>query len=675
MKNIVKYISIIALTMLFACESDDGITNFETLTPQNLSAEFSLTRDNSGDVAIIPTGQSVKHFTIEFGDGSDPVQEIPTGQRVTHTYEEGVYNVTIIGYNIAGDMAEATQELVVSFDPPENLTVDISIDSENPLSVVVDAQADNAVGFDMTFGEMEDEEPIFVLAGELGTYTYSSVGTFLVTVEALSGGEATTVYTEEITITDPLVLPITFESETVNYNFNNFGGGEGDGVPIIDNPDPSDVNDSQKVGSYTKVSGSEVWAGTSVLLNENIDFSSTTSIAVDVWSPQADIPVLFKIEQDGNPDVFVETTQNTTVANQWETMVFTLPEANQNDFSIMALFFNFDTSGTGETYYFDNIRLTNPVMLGLPLDFEENPLAYSFSEFEGAPTEVIENPDPSGINQSQNVARTTKSAGAATFAGSILNLDEPIDLGISSTLKMKVWSPIPDNEIILKLENPENDAEFEVAQVVQTTNEWVEIEFDFSDADLNEEWNTLVFFFDFGNTGSGLDFYFDDLTYGGDVGSGLVELPLSFEGTTEFIWNGFGGIEGLTQVVNNPDPSGLNTSNRVTELVKAEGAQVWAGASLDLDTAIDFSTSQTLSMKVWSPVSGAEVLFKLESQSSDYEIEIPATTTSTNTWEEIEFNFTDVDQEESIDRIAIFMDFGVEGNGDTFYFDDIMLAN
>lgn len=275
---------LVGLLILNGCKDDEGLTDVSMLSPQNVDAEFSIKRDNSGEVTIVPTAEGAAAFIIDFGDGSELSEEIEIGRRTMHVYDEGTYEVGITARNIAGDETSVIKTLVVSFDPPENLEVNIEISSSDPLSITVTASADNAIGFDMTFGEVEDEEPVFILAGETGNYTYSSVGTFLVTVEALSGGEASTIYTEEVTITDPFVLPITFESETVNYNFNNFGGGEGDGVPIIDNPDPNEVNDSPKVASYTKVAGSEPWAGTSALLNENIDFSSTTTIAMDVWS-------------------------------------------------------------------------------------------------------------------------------------------------------------------------------------------------------------------------------------------------------------------------------------------------------------------------------------------------------------------------------------------------------
>lgn len=523
MNNLKKFISLAIVILFLACDEDDGITNFTQLAPQNVDAEFSIATDNSGEVTITPKGEGVEQFAINFGDGSELEENIKPGNSVINTYQEGEYEVTIIAENLAGDISEQTKDLLVSFDPPENLEVEISTDPNDSFTVIVTATADNAAGFDVTFGEVDDEEPVFVLASEEATYTYSDIGTFTIAVEALSGGEATTTYTEEITITDPFVLPITFESQTINYNFNNFGGGEDDGVVIVDNPAPNEINSSNQVGSYTKVSGSETWAGTSAFLNETIDFSNTTTVAVDVYSPEVGTPVLLKIEQDGDPDIFVESTQNTTTSNEWETLTFNLPEANTlGEFAIIALFFNFDNAGQGETYLFDNIRLTDPVVLGLPLDFEQGASFYNFTEFEGAPTQVVPNPDQSGINTSANVSETLKASGAATFAGSVLTIDEPIDLGISSTLKMKVWSPIADNEVILKLESSTSDAEIEASQVVNTTNEWVEVEFDFSAADTNENWDVLVFFFDFGNPGANLEFYFDDLDYVTTISDDLV---------------------------------------------------------------------------------------------------------------------------------------------------------
>ena len=62
------------------------------------------------------------------------------------------------------------------------------------------------------------------MEGETVTHTYANVGTYTIKVVALSGGLATTQYQENITISNPVLMPINFESTTLNYAFTNFGG-------------------------------------------------------------------------------------------------------------------------------------------------------------------------------------------------------------------------------------------------------------------------------------------------------------------------------------------------------------------------------------------------------------------------------------------------------------------
>ena len=481
-RNFFAALVLICTSLLIGC-SDDPV-DIEHLPPRNVDAEFTISRDNSGEVSIRPKAVGAANFVVDFGDGSELSDPISAGEQVTHTYQEGQFDVEIIARNLIGEEERTNKDLQVTFDPPENLAVDISIASDNPLRVIVTPTADKAVGFEIDFGEDPDAEPTNILVGENASYEYSDVGTYTITVVAFSGGSATVELSEDVVITNPLVLPIDFESSTIDYTFNNFGGGEGMGVPVVDNPAPNDVNESANVGSYTKVAGSEVWAGTSAALNEDIDFSSTRAIAVDVYAPEVGTPVLFKVENKDDAEIFAESTQNTQVANEWHTLTFNLPDVDpQQTYSIIALFFNFDTEGADETYYFDNIRLTDPVEIGLPLDFEAGASSYSFTEFGGAPTMVIDNPDVSGINTSASVAEYFKVDGAQNFAGSLLDLDKPVDLAISSSLSIKVWSPVADVPFTLKLENPETEAEIENTVNIPSANEWVEIEIDLSAGD------------------------------------------------------------------------------------------------------------------------------------------------------------------------------------------------
>lgn len=671
-RNYIAALVLLCAGLMIGC-SDDA-AEIEHLPPRNVDAEFKIARDNSGEVTILPKAVGAASFVINFGDGSDLSEPIPAGEQVSHTYEEGQYDVEIIARNLIGEEGRVNKDLQLTFDPPENLVVDISIASDNPLRVIVTPTADKAVGFEIDFGEDPDAEPTSILRGENASYEYSDVGTYTITVVAFSGGAATLEYSEDVVITNPLVLPIDFESSTIDYTFNNFGGGEGMGVPIVDNPAPNDVNDSEKVGSYTKVAGSETWAGTSAALNEDIDFSSTQAIAVDVYAPEVGTPILFKVENKDDPDIFAESIQNTSVANEWHTLIFNLPDVDPDQaYSIIALFFNFDTEGADETYLFDNIRLTNPVEIGLPLDFEAGASAYSFTEFGGAPTMVIQNPDVSGINTSASVAEYFKVDGAQNFAGSFLDLDKPIDLVVSSTLSIKVWSPVANVPLTVKLENPDSGGEVENSVNVPVANEWVEVEIDLSAGDPLEEWTRVVFFFDLGQDGSGQRFYFDDLEYAGDTGPDKIEIPLTFEGALEYEFTNFGGAQ--TDVVNNPDGSGVNTSSKVAEQNKMDNAETWGGSFIALDGPIDFSSTTTMTMDVWSPKTGITVLLKLEDSNSLYEIEVPATVSEANTWETLTFDFADIDLNEVVDLVVVFMDFGENGMDENFYFDNIQLEN
>ncbi|MEI2421144.1 hypothetical protein V6O07_12795, partial [Arthrospira platensis SPKY2] len=98
-----------------------------------------------------------------------------------------------------------------------------------------------------------------------------------------------------------------------------------------------------------------------------IPFTATdTRMTVRVYSPDAGIPVLLKVEDAGNPAVFVETLSSTTVANAWETLTFDFANPGPNNqpinlantYNRVSVFFNFGTPGAVagvQTYYFDDV--------------------------------------------------------------------------------------------------------------------------------------------------------------------------------------------------------------------------------------------------------------------------------------------------------------------------------
>ena len=161
-------------------------------------------------------------------------------------------------------------------------------------------------------------------------------------------------------------LPVTFDDITVNYNLNSFGGT----VSTIETDPTLSTNKVAKV-----IKNGETWAGTTLGVGAGttetgfssaIPFTTTERrMNVRVWSPTAGTPVRLKVEVAGQPTQSVETQALTTVANGWQVMEFnfdtpttpaTTPFNPAYAYNKASIFFNFGTAGSGQTYYFDDMR-------------------------------------------------------------------------------------------------------------------------------------------------------------------------------------------------------------------------------------------------------------------------------------------------------------------------------
>ena len=153
---------------------------------------------------------------------------------------------------------------------------------------------------------------------------------------------------------ETVLMPIDHENENVVYAWNDFGGAA---TTVIANPDASGVNTSATVAKSVKTAGSETWAGTFIVLDELLDFSTVTTLAVDVWTPDGGELVNLKVKKDGE-SYAIEIIQPTTVASGWETLYYDLSDYDLSvDYDKLELVFDFDVAGDDTAYYFDNIRL------------------------------------------------------------------------------------------------------------------------------------------------------------------------------------------------------------------------------------------------------------------------------------------------------------------------------
>jgi len=509
MKKIKILLTLVIGMAIFGCTVDENdslgdVTNGPA--PTNISGLFTITQDNTGLVTIAPRGEGVGSYDVYFGDGTELPGKVMAGQKITHNYAEGSYDVKIVGTSVNGKTAEYTHNLDVTFRAPENIAVTISQVTGDTFSINLSAKADYEAFFEVWFGENEGEEPVQFNEGETITHSYTAIGTYTVKVVAYSGGAATAETTQDVTIVNPLLLPLNFENATLNYAFSDFGGST---TSVIDNPNPAGINTSAKVGRHTKNPG-EVWAGTAILIDEVFDFSSKNSFRIKVWSPAANVPVTVKIENAGNADINFEKQQLTTVANEWEYLTFNFSDVNQSQqYSRLVLFFNLGTSGTGENYYFDDVELINTIN-PLPVTFEE-PIA--INGFGAAQGSIVANPDASGINTSANVGTMLKPVGSETWAGVAMPLIAPVDFSVQKKIKVKVWSPEAGIPVLLKFEkHNDNSVAMEKTATTTVANAWEELTYDFDGSiDNTVDYQMVVLFFNFGVSGNGSNYYFDDI--------------------------------------------------------------------------------------------------------------------------------------------------------------------
>lgn len=698
--NALKYIVGITLICLLitACKKDTFTdTSFATAAskPDKLSVLFNITQDNTGLVTITPNGEGAVTYDIYYGDATATAVKITAGKNVTHTYAEGVYQVKIVGTNISGKTTELIQPLTVSFRAPENLKVVVT---PNILSVNISATAIYQTFFKVYYGDSNSVTPIpFTpfLQGQTVTHTYAAAGTYIIKVVALSGGAATTTYLDTIKVAKQIDLPVSFDDAQVDYTMTDFGGAQSS-LSI----DPAiSTNHVMKV---LKTNGAAFYAGTTIgtpagFVNPIAIANNTTRMSIRVYSPAAGIDVKLKIEDHKDPTHSVETDTKTTLVNQWEVLVFDFKNQAPRTaalnlaytFDKATVFFDFGNDGNGKTFYFDDVTLMpkSLAQINLPVTFDDPKTDYTVSDFGGDQSMVTADPTLS----TNNVMRSIKTNGAVFYAGTTIGTSAgfssliPISAS-ASKMTVRIYSPAVGLDIKLKIED-HNNGSHSVETDTKTTlaNQWETVVFDFNKATAPSapitaaySYDKATIFFDFGNTGNGDTYYFDDVKMM-PAPLSQINLPVTFDdATVDYTVSPFGSNQSSVTA----DPT--NAANNVLKTIKPLGAIFYAGTtigtSLGFSSPIPITASATkMSLRIYSPAAGFDIKLKIEDHNAgSHSIETDTKTTVGNQWETLVFDFSNLAANTPLynaaytyDKATVFFDFGNTGTGATYYIDDL----
>ena len=216
----------------------------------------------------------------------------------------------------------------------------------------------------------------------------------------------------------------------------------------------------------------------------------------------------------------------------------------------------------------------NATSQNAPIDFEAggNGADWTWTVFENdtnPPLEIVANPDPSGINTSETVAKFTALqlgqpyAGVESMHGSDIGT---FDLTASNALVNIMVYKTKISDVGIKYVTPSGGAQMELKVANTVVNQWELITIDFSDyIGLGETTglDQIVIFPDFIARDADDVIYFDNISFGPFESGENIELPVDFELDTDYGLIGFEGAE--SAVVANPDTSGANTSETVVE--------------------------------------------------------------------------------------------------------------
>ena len=246
-------------------------------------------------------------------------------------------------------------DFIQTISDPQNISAEIYVD-ENTGTVSVTPMGEGVVLYEINFGE-DSAEIELVDPGESVDHSYLIEGIYTITISGygLNGSVVQTSYEVDIPFIVPESLVIQNFEDGVSLNSFSFGGASS-GI-IVANPDPIGENTTANVLEFSKAEGAEVWAGMGFTIDV-LEFNDQTSFQLKSYSPEVGKVIKVKLEtvQGNVAGLTHEVDVVTTVANEWETLVYDFSEAPDLEYVSFIVFYDFGNTAGG-TYRLDEIQL------------------------------------------------------------------------------------------------------------------------------------------------------------------------------------------------------------------------------------------------------------------------------------------------------------------------------
>lgn len=439
-------------------------------------------------------------------------------------------------------------------------------------------------------------------------------------------------------------------------------------VELVPTPFKNDINSSKFAGKYIDEAGA--WDGIIMQFENGLDLSLENFFSIKVYAP---VTGTFKIRLYGGDSPLFEKNIEITKAGEWINYSFDLSSQAATNHTRFVMFFNAGVAPAGTNDYFiDDLyfhEMPDPCEgvypdLSIINDFN----CQQNSTIPGhLVNSIVENPDQSDANPSDLVLKVIDD-GTNAWDAIVFEYGRAMDLTTNNYLKIKVLSSkaVP---LMAKLEGG-SSAVKEVWGAIDVVGEWTEYVFDFS-SQANENHFNLVLFFNAGETnGTAEDVYFiDDIKLAPfDPCAGT---PINLSIINDFECQQNYSIPGyiVNKIVENPDPSGVNTSPYVLEVTDV-GTDPWDALLFTNETAFNLTVKNQLKIKILSS-RVSPLLAKLEGGTSPVK-EVWGSIDNVGEWTEYTFDFS-TEASANHKTLVLFFNGGANDGtaADVYYIDDL----
>ncbi|MEE9439121.1 MAG: hypothetical protein V3V14_08990, partial [Saprospiraceae bacterium] len=430
-------------------------------------------------------------------------------------------------------------------------------------------------------------------------------------------------------------------------NFGAFSTGNPDGQPeIIANPEMGGINTSATAFTMCKTSAADPWGGAFFdidTITPALTFPADGDLilCIDIMMPQDGV-VSLKIEGGATDDDEADFLRTPYTGNgAWEQVCFDFTGSKLvgGTYARFTVFPDREMKPVDEDcYMFDNFIMqeaaSGPADEVL-CDWEPSGItpqnfgAFSTGNPDGQP-EIIANPDMGGINTSATVFKMCKTSAADPWGGAFFDIDTitpALTFPSEGELVLCIDIVMPQDGVVsLKIEGgATDDDEADFLRSPYTGNgAWEQVCFDFTGSKLvGGTYARFTVFPDREMKPVDEDCYmFDNLIKKAPSTTISIEgLVCDWEenGITpdqHGVFSDGNPTDTINGTVDNPNPSGINTSARVGKMCKTSSAAAWGGIWFDIDTTAGavalLNGKSFVCLQVMMPQNGV-VALKLES--------------------------------------------------------------